>query len=85
VWRRRAAEAGNEDHEILLRKKDDPMKRRLLWMLCTVSKRAVEVGRLTPWGIVLRGVSTGERILIAGAHCLRAGQSVRVQEPGRPG
>jgi len=48
----------------------------------TVSKREVEVARVTPRGVVVRGVKPGEWVAIAGANVLQEGQKVRLLEQG---
>lgn len=47
----------------------------------TVSKREVQVGRVTPRGVVVKGVKPGEWVAIAGANVLQEGQNVRILEP----
>lgn len=51
----------------------------------TVSKREVAVGRLTPRGLVVKGVKPGEWVAIAGVNVLQEGQKVRIMEGGRGG
>ena len=62
----------------------DDRERSYVWVVDpdsgTVSQRDVELGRLTPRGIMVRGVRTGEWVAIAGVHSLREGQTVRIAE-----
>jgi RND family efflux transporter MFP subunit len=51
----------------------------------TVSRREVEVGRVTPRGLVVKGVRPGEWVAIAGANVLQEGQKVRILEQGGGG
>jgi RND family efflux transporter MFP subunit len=51
----------------------------------TVSKRDVEVGRVTPRGLIVKGVKPGEWVAIAGANVLKEGQKVRIMEGERGG
>jgi RND family efflux transporter MFP subunit len=51
----------------------------------TVSRREVEVGRVTPRGLVVKGVKPGEWVAIAGANVLQEGQKVRILEQGAGG
>jgi RND family efflux transporter MFP subunit len=57
---------------------------RFVWVIDpasgVVSKRAVEVGRLTPAGMRVTGLERGDIVAIAGAAFLRDGQRVRVQD-----
>jgi RND family efflux transporter MFP subunit len=46
----------------------------------TVSSREVEVGRVTPRGLIVKGVKPGEWVAIAGAKVLQEGQKVRILE-----
>lgn len=47
----------------------------------TVSRRAVEVGRLDSGGILITGgLEAGEWIAVAGVHSLREGQRVRIRD-----
>jgi RND family efflux transporter MFP subunit len=50
-----------------------------------VSRREVEVGRVTPRGLVVKGVKPGEWVAIAGANVLQEGQKVRILEEGGGG
>jgi RND family efflux transporter MFP subunit len=50
-----------------------------------VSRREVEVGRVTPRGVVVKGVKPGEWVAIAGANVLQEGQKVRILEEGGGG
>ena len=47
----------------------------------TVTRRMIEMGRLTPRGVIVRGVSAGEVIAVAGVHSLKEGQRIRLQQP----
>ncbi len=54
-----------------------------------VSRRTVQVGRISPAGILVRGVGPGDVVATAGAAFLRDGQRVRIQAtasttPGNP-
>lgn len=49
----------------------------------TVSRRAVELGRLTARGIRATGVTAGEWVATAGVHTLEEGQRVRLPEGSR--
>ncbi len=51
----------------------------------TVSRRMIDMGRLTPRGVIVRGVRAGEVIAIAGVHSLKEGQRVRLEQPGSNG
>lgn len=46
----------------------------------TVSRRQVEVVRVTPRGLIVKGVKPGEWVAIAGANVLQEGQKVRLLE-----
>jgi RND family efflux transporter MFP subunit len=50
-----------------------------------VSRREVEVARVTPRGLVVKGVKPGEWVAIAGANVLQEGQKVRILEQGGGG
>lgn len=49
-----------------------------------VSRRAVEVGQISPGGVRVRGVEPGDLVATAGAAFLREGQRVRVLNPSEP-
>ncbi len=51
----------------------------------TVSHRDVELGDTTSRGILVRGLTRGEWVAIAGTSTLREGQKVRIVEQGRRG
>jgi RND family efflux transporter MFP subunit len=51
----------------------------------SVSSREVAVGRVTPRGLVVKGVKPGEWVAIAGANVLQEGQKVRILEQGGGG
>ncbi len=51
----------------------------------TVTRRMIEMGRLTPRGVIVRGIRAGEVIAVAGVHSLKEGQRIRLQRPGSNG
>lgn len=50
-----------------------------------VARRTVEVGRVTPAGVRVRGVAPGDMVATAGAAFLRDGQRVRLLDTNEPG
>jgi RND family efflux transporter MFP subunit len=61
---------------------DDPEKKTSVWVVneagSSVSRRDLEVQRLTARGARVRGLEPGERIVTVGVHHLTDGQSVRL-------
>jgi RND family efflux transporter MFP subunit len=46
----------------------------------SVSRRPVEIVRFSALGVLVQGVEPGERIVTAGVHSLREGQTVRIED-----
>jgi RND family efflux transporter MFP subunit len=51
----------------------------------TVTRRMIDMGRLTPRGVIVRGVRAGEVIAVAGVHSLKEGQKVKIEQSGSNG
>lgn len=63
---------------------EDAAGTRFVWVIdeqrSVATKRPVQVGAMSPYGIRIRGVARGEMVATAGAAFLREGQRVRIKE-----